>query len=307
MAPPVISVRCPACGGPVTVLPAPSPPTQWFPCPHCHAPVPVVLPREPPPLYTWEVLPLLYPYLPTPKVPRWRAHRAAAGALVSVAVIAVVLAAVLGYYAIAASAPGSFSVTGSVSLQPNSVSTPYAAIGAVVVATDEAGHTYPTSTGLTGGFELDGLPTGGISLNVSYPGYAPETVDLFLSTVYSAGASGVDVTLVAGNNSTGTLGSLTPFVNLETFVAAIGGAVVLLGLVAAIAGVAAILTLRSDRPALGVVGGGAGLFAPLILVLLDLGNPFPILLVTTALLAGVGGFALGIRAIEMGMVDPAPD
>lgn len=224
-----------------------------------------------------------------------------------VAVIAAVLAGVLGFYAIAATAPASFSVTGSVTLQPNSESAPYAAVGAVVVATDEAGHTASTSTGITGGFELDALPTGGIALNVSYPGFAPETLDIFLSTVYSAGVSGVVVTLLPGNNSTGTVGSLTPFVNLETFVAAIGGAVVLLGLVAAIAGAAAILTLRSDRPALGVVGGGAGLFAPLVLVLLDLGNPFPILLAVSALLAALGGFALGIRAIEMGTVDAAPE
>jgi hypothetical protein len=307
MAPPFVSVRCPACGGPVSVLPAPTPPTQWFPCPHCHTPVPVVVPRDPPPLYTWEVLPGLYPYLPTPRVPKWRASRAAAAALVSVAVIATLLAGILGFYAIAANSPGQFSVTGSVTLQPNALTTPYPAIGAVVVATDEAGHNYTTTTGIGGAFELVGLPTGGIALNMSYPGFAPETIDIFLSTVYSAGASGVDVTLGSANNSSGTLGSLTPFVNLETFVAAIGGAVVLLGLVAAIAGAAALLTIRSDRPALGVVGGGAGLFAPLAIVLLDLGTPFPILLAASALIAGVGGFALAIRAIEMGMVGAAPD
>ncbi|MCI4372478.1 MAG: carboxypeptidase-like regulatory domain-containing protein [Thermoplasmata archaeon] len=307
MGPPVISVRCPACGGPVTVLPSPSPPTQWFPCPHCHAPVPVVLPRDPPPLYSWEVIPGLYPYLPTPRVPRWRASRAAAGALVSVAIIAAVLAGTLGYYAVAATVPASFSVSGTITLQPSGGSNPYAAIGALVVATDEAGHNYSTSSGIDGAFVLNHLPTGGIAVNVSFPGFAPETVDIFLSSVYSAGSSELDVTLVAGNVSNGTLGSVTPFVNLETFVAAIGGGVVLLGLVAAIAGAAAILTLRSDRPALGVVGGGAGLFAPLALVFLDLGDPFPILLVASALVAAIGGFALGIRAIEMGMIDAAPD
>jgi hypothetical protein len=307
MAPPVISVRCPACGGPVTVVPAPTPPTQWFPCPHCHAPVPVVLPRDPPPLYSWEVLPGLYPYLPPPRVPRWRASRAAAFALVGVAVIAVVLAGILGYYAVAASAPGAFSVSGSVELQPNEQTAPYAAVGATIVATDEAGRNYTTATGLDGTFVVTGLPTGGVAVNVSYPGFSPLTIDVFVSTVYSAGANAIDVTLVGGNSSNGTLGSLTPFVNLETFVAAIGGAVVLFGVVAAIAAAAGILTLRSDRPALGVVGGGAGLFAPLVLVFLDLGTPFPLLLAASAALAGVGGFALGIRAIEMGLVDPAPD
>lgn len=307
MAPPLLNVRCPACGGPVSVLPSPGPPTQWFPCPHCHAPVPVVLPRDPPPLYSWEVLSGLYPYLPTPRLPRWRARRAAAGALVNVAVIALFLAAVLGYYAIAASSPARFSVTGSVALQPNPYGGTYPAVGALIVATDEAGHNHTTTTGISGAFDLGGLPTGGIALNMSYPGFAPVTVDVFLSTVYSAGATGVDVTLVAGNASNGTVGSLTPFVNLETFVAAIGSGVVLLGLVAAIAGAAALLTLRSDRPALGVVGGGAGLFAPLAILLLNLGDPFPVVLGVSALLAAIGGFALAIRAIEMGLVGAAPD
>jgi len=227
--------------------------------------------------------------------------------LVNIAVIAAVLAAILGYYAIASTSPATFSVTGTVDLQPNSVTTPYPVVGAVVAATDEAGHNYSTTTGPGGTFDLPRLPTGGISLNVSFPGYAPMTVDVFLSTVFSAGASGVEVTLVPGNVSNGTAGSLTPFVNLETFVAAVGGGVVLLGLVAAIAGAAAILTLRRDRPALGVVGGGAGLFAPMILLLLDLGDPFPVLLAASGVLAAIGGFALAIRAIEMGMVGAAPD
>jgi hypothetical protein len=307
MGPPLVSVRCPTCGGPVNVVPAPSPPTQWFACPHCGTPVPVVVPRDPPPLYTWEVVPGLYPYLPAPQFPRWRARRAAATALTAVAVIALAFAAVLGFYAVAATAPGTYSVSGSVDLQPTSITTPFPAAGATVVATDEAGHNYSTRTGTDGAFAISGFPTGGLVLNVSYPGYAPLELYLFFSSVYTAAASGVDVTLGVGNNSTGVVGSLTPFINLETFVAAIGGAIVLFGAVALVAGIAAVLTLRSDRPALGVVGGGAGLFAPLALVLLDLGTPFPLLLVASGAIAAVGGFALGIRAIEMALVDAAPD
>ncbi len=307
MASRLISVRCPACGGPVAVIPAEAPPTQWFPCPHCQTPVPVVLPRDPPPLYSWEVLPGLYPYLPPPRAPRWRASRAAASALIAVAVLAAALAGALGYYAVAATAPGQFTVSGAVELQPRNVTTPFPAVGATVVATDEQGRTYSTVTGSDGSFALGGLPTGGLSVNVSEPGFAPVTIDVFLSTVFSAGATGIDVTLLSGNVSNGTLGSLTPFVNLETFVAAIGGAVVLLGLVAAIAALAAWITLRADRPSLGVVGGGAGLFAPLILILLDLGTPFPLLVAASSALAAVGGFALAIRAVEMGLVGASPD
>jgi len=307
MAPPLVSVRCPACGGPLSVVPAPAPPTQWFACPHCRAPVPVVVPRDPPPLYSWEVLPGLYPYLPTPRVPKWRARRTAFGALLNVAVIALVLTAILGYYAVAATAPGSYTVTGAVGLEQNSTSPVFPAVGALIIATDEAGHNYTAVTQSDGTFGISSLPTGGISLNVSFPGYAPVTIDIFLSTVFSAGASAVDVTLLAGNVSNGTLGSLTPFVNIETFVATIGSGVVLLGLVAAIATAAAWLTLRSDRPALGVVGGAAGLLAPLAIASLDLGTPFPILLLATGLLAAFGGFAFAIRAIEMALVGATPD
>jgi hypothetical protein len=307
MAPPQVSVRCPACGGAVTVFLAPAPATQWFPCPHCRSPVPVVVPRDPPPLYSWEVIPGLYPYLPTPRVPRWRARRAAAGALVGVAIVAAALAGVLGYYAVAAPAPGDFSVSGAVDLEPNATVGPVPSPGVLVVATDEAGNNFSTATSASGTFDLAGLPTGGLTLNVSYPGYAPVLLEVFVSSVFSAGSSAVDVILTPGNVTNGTLGSLTPFVNLETFVAAIGGGVVLLGLVAAIAAMAALLTARVDRPALGVVGGGAGLFAPLAVLYLGLGAPFPLVLAATGLLAGIGGFALAIRAIEMALVGSAPD
>ncbi|MGC2788982.1 MAG: hypothetical protein WA547_02845, partial [Thermoplasmata archaeon] len=86
MATSTVYLRCPACGGDLRVVLASEPATQWFPCPHCRTPVPAVVPRDPPPLYSWEVLPGLYPALPRPRVPRWRARRAAAAALLVVAV-----------------------------------------------------------------------------------------------------------------------------------------------------------------------------------------------------------------------------
>ncbi|MCI4364852.1 MAG: carboxypeptidase-like regulatory domain-containing protein [Thermoplasmata archaeon] len=307
MSGPLVSVRCPTCGGPVSVYVAPAPPTQWFACPHCRTPVPVVVPRDPPPLYTWEVLPGLYPSLPAPRAPRWRASRAAAGALLNVAVIAAVLAAVLGYYAVVADTPGSFSVSGNVGLYQSLSGEIVPAAGALVVATDEAGHNFTTSTGIDGSFEVAGLPTGGVSLNFTFPNYAPVTEEVFLSTVFSSGASSVSVVLVPGGASNSSASSLTPFANVETFVAAIGGAVVLLGLIAVVAAASAILTYRSDRPALGVVGGGAGLLSPLAIVFLGLGSAFPVVLAVTAVLAAIGGFALAIRTLDIALVGSAPD
>jgi hypothetical protein len=81
--------------------------------------------------------------------------------------------------------------------------------------------------------------------------------------------------------------------------------VVLLALVAVVASLAAIRTLREDRPALGVVGGGAGLAAPFALYLLELAIPFPLAVALTTLLAAFGAFTLALRAIEIGQTAPA--
>ena len=115
------------------------------------------------------------------------------------------------------------------------------------------------------------------------------------------------VLLTPGSATNGSTLSLAPFPDLEQFVAAIGGGVVILGFVAALTAYAAVLTLRVDRPAVGVVAGGAGLFSPVALALLSLGSPFPLLIAGSAALAVLGGFALSIRAVQMAQTGPAPD
>ena len=93
--------------------------------------------------------------------------------------------------------------------------------------------------------------------------------------------------------------------DLEQFVASIGAGIVLLGLVAGLAGYAGVLTLRSDRPAVGVVGGAAGVFSPVALLLLSLGDPFPLLVLGSAALSVLGAFVVGLRAIQMMQTGPA--
>ena len=301
---PAVTVRCPACGTPLSAVLAPSPPTQWFPCSQCRAPVPVVVPRDPPPLYNWEVVPGLYPALPPPRIPRWRVRRMAAGSLFGVAVVAVVLAGLFGYYAFLAPTPGSFEAGGVVLLGHKSGG-PTAGDGVDVVVTTESGASFQTVTALDGSFAFSNLPTGGLTFEFTEAGYSPVTVYAFVSTLYSAGASGMQVTMPLGAADNGSSVTLTPFSDLEQFVAAIGGGIVLLGFVAVLAGYAALLTLRSDRPAVGVVGGGAGLMAPLALGLLSLGDPFPTLVLGSAALALLGGFALSIRAVQMAQTGPA--
>ncbi len=300
-----VAVRCPTCGQDLLAVLAPQPPTQWFPCPRCHTPVPVVRPRDPPPLYSWEVLPGLYPALPRPRPPRWRSQRVAAVGLVAIVVLAVAFAGVLGYYAVAAAGPGAYPVNGTVYAATTVGGTRPLADASVMVEAED-GRTATTASGLDGGFGVSGVPTGGITVRVSASGYAPATVSTFASPVYNAGTTGLSIVLVPTGTGNSTNATLTAFPDLETFLASIGAGVVLLGLVAAIAFAAALLTLRQDRPALGVVGGGAGLAAPLALYFLSLGTAFPVVVAATTLLAGCGAFTLALRTIELGQTAPAP-
>ena len=282
---------------------APAPPTQWFPCPQCRNPVPVVVPRDPPPLYTWEVLPGLYPNLPPPRRPRVPLRRMAQVALVAIAAIAVVLGGVLIVLGSEALSPGSFVVSGTVvESGPGGGVVP--ASGATVNLTTDGGQWVVQHTGAKGTFSFSSVPVGGISLNVTLPGYAPVTVTTFASRVYDAGTTGLSVTLVPGSSGNGTTVTLSPFPNLESFVASIGSGVALLGIVAVAGGVAAVVTGRSDRPAVGVVGGAAGLLAPAALYFLALGGIFPALTAGTAVLATFGAFATTTRTIEIFQVGP---
>lgn len=303
MGAPAVSVRCPACGTDLRVVLAPSPPTQWFPCPQCRTPVPVVVPRDPPPLYSWEVLPGLYPALPVPRRPRVRVRRLAQGALIAIAVLAVALGAVLGVLGSEASAPGHYAVSGTVYEQLSNGATVPAAGATVVLTTDGGSETSQTAS-LSGGFAFSNVPVGGISLNISQPGYAPATVTTFASSVYNSGTTGILVTLVPGTAANGTAVALSPFPDLESFLASIGSGVVLLGVVAVTGGLAAWVTGRSDRPAVGVVGGSAALLAPVALYFLALGGIFPDVVLGTAVLAALGAFTATVRAIVIVQVGP---
>src|SRR5271157_5822027 len=117
MGAPAVSVRCPTCGADLRVVLAAAPPTQWFPCPQCRNPVPVVVPRDPPPLYSWEVIPWLYPNLPPPRRGRWPGRPAAAIALAVVAVASVMLVVLLAGYGVQATAPSHYTVSGVVEEQ----------------------------------------------------------------------------------------------------------------------------------------------------------------------------------------------
>jgi hypothetical protein len=304
MAASTVFLRCPACGGELRVTLAAQPPAQWFPCPHCHAPVPAVVPRDPPPLYSWEVLPGLYPALPRPRVPRWRIRKAAAAALVVVAVLAASFAAILVYDAWDAAQPAAFTVDGSVGHQVGNVVEPLP--GARVVLANDANRSTTVITGFDGSFSFTNVPPGGVTLNVSATGYSPLSITTFVSSVYLAPATGLQVVLSPGNADNGSSVALAPFPDLEQFVASMGSAAVLLGLIAIVAGVTAIVTMREDRPALGVVGGAAGALSPLVLFYLALPAVVPFLLEGCAVISAAGAFTLCLRVVQMSQTGPAP-
>lgn len=298
-----VTRRCPTCGRDVTVALAPSPPTQWFPCPHCRTPLAVVVPREPPPLYSWEVVPGLYPALARPRVPRWRPQRAAVGALLAVAVLAAVFAGALTYYGVAAGSSGDFAVSGTVEKIVGGAEVP--AGSASVALSEEGGAQQFAMTGADGTFAFVGVPSGGVSLNITLPGYRTFELLTFVSSVYDAGSHALTIVLHPGDPANRTSLSLSPFTDLESFLASVGTGVVLFGLVALTAALAVVGTRRSDQPALGVVGGGAGLFAPITLYLLGVATAFPLLASATATVAAFGGFALALRAAELARSSPA--
>ena len=306
MAGPSVTMRCPTCGLDVTAVVAPAPPTQWFPCPRCHAPVPVVVRRDLPPLYTWEVVPGLYPTFPPPRPPRWSARRATALALLAVVVLSITFGGLLSYYGAVALGPASYTVSGTVWAERVPGGT-VPASGARVVLTEDGGGRFSQLSAVDGSFRFEGVPAGGDTLNITMTGYAPVEVDTFASPVYNAGTEGITVTLVPGGVANGTTIVLSAFPDLETFLASIGSAVALFGIVAIVSGFAAVLTLRQDRPALGVVGGGAGLSVPFVFFFLGLAPVFPLAVAASASLAAFGAFALAVRAIELLQTGPAAD
>jgi hypothetical protein len=305
MGAPTVDVRCPTCGGDLHVVLAPAPPTQWFPCPHCRAPVPVVVPRDPPPLYSWEVLPGLYPALPAPRIPRRRGPSAVTAALLTIAVLAAVCAGVLVYDAWDVVQPASFGVAGIVESGASGFAQPVA--GATVRMTNDANQTSTEVTGPGGTFSFSHVPAGGVTLNVSAPGFSTRSVLTFVSSVYAGPTSGIVIDLTPGAASNVTSVALAEFPDLEQFVAALGSGAVLLAVVTLVAGAAAVLASRRDRPALAVIGGGAGLVSPFVLLYLSLTPLTPLLTGATIALASLGVFVVTTRAIQIAQTGPAAD
>ncbi len=290
-----LTVRCPACGQGLRVVLAPGPATQWFPCPSCHRPVPVAAPRSPSPLYTWEVVPGLYPALPPPRRPRFRPARLAAVALVLVTLLSLLLASALAVYGWQASAPESFTVSGYVETSSGG-GPPQPIVGAHVLLAGEGGFRASATTSVSGAFRFTGVPSGGVNLTASAVGYANATLATFVSPVYDAGSSGLVIGMDPASSGNRTVTALSPFPDLETFLATVGGAVVVLVVAAGVAVVGVVRVARPDGAVYGILAGGAGAALPAVVYILALGDPFPWFALGSAVAGGFGAFAIAIEA-----------
>lgn len=296
--------RCPACGQALRVVLAPGAATQWFPCPHCHRPVPVVPPRSLAPLYSWEVVPGLYPALPPPRRRRLRPRTVTLAALGALTVASFLLAGTLAVYGWEASAPASFTVSGTVE-GSNGFGSSSPLSGASVALTGEGGFHQTRTTNAFGSFSFTGVPAGGVNLSVRALGYEDGFLVTFVSTVYDAGSSGLVITLGPAGQGTASAVEKTPFPDLETFLATVGGGVVLYAL-AGLLGVAATVVLRRPRgAAVGIVAGGAGVGVPAVGFLLGLSSAFPLLALGTAVAGGLGAFVLAVEAAILSRIGPA--
>ncbi len=284
---------CPSCGLPLGPLPPPDPSLRWVHCRHCGATVPLAPTRPIPPRFTWEVYPGLYPSQPPLTKPRFVWRSLIVPVLVATAIVTMGIAAGGAYYGWNGSQPAQYTVNGVAHLSNGA-----RWVSGSITLTDEAGTgTFPIGPG--GVFNFTGVPTGGVQLNVTYPGYAPLLVETFVSPVFDAGSQGLVLTLNPGTVSNESVLSLSPYLDLEYFQAYVGAGAAIAAIAGILSAVAAVILRRSDRPAIGIVGGAAGAAVPFALIVIPVGTVFPLLLLLGLVSGVLGAFAFAIAWIEI--------
>jgi hypothetical protein len=302
-----MTIRCPRCGR-FLVAPAPlSPEPAWFACPHCAQPVPVVPPRDPPPLFSWEVYPHLYPPAHPPKVPGPAVARLLTALLVTATVVLAGLSGGLGWAGAASLAPGGFTVRGVV-VETLGSGSAVPLLGALVNLSGES-TTSTTATALDGSFSFASVPAGGITLNISKPGYGSLLLQLFASAVYSTAGIGtpVYVSLTPGPSGNATDVALSSFGNLDGFLTNLWSSSILLGLGAVVAAAGAFAAYRERRLSYAVAGAGAAIAGPIAPGLLGVMGAFPVVGWFAALAIALGAVALGLGTVRLASVARPPD
>lgn len=297
MAAPWVPLRCPRCG---TAFAAPPPVTTaaaWVACPSCRTTFPVLAPRDPPPLFAWEAYPGLYPALPEPRVPGPALRRFTAATLLATTILLAAVGAFLFWGGVASFGSGEFALSGTV------VDTGGAPVGGALVRIhSEAGYDRTQLTGPTGAFLFRGIPAGSAVLNVTATGYQTMTVEVFFSDPYQATGSGPDgltITLAGGAAYPAGVMPESAFPDLESFVASLWSATVLLGMAASLGLAGTVAARRGRRPVLPATAGAGAMVAPFALVLLGTTAAFPFLdwIVTAITALGVVGLTLAASTL----------
>jgi hypothetical protein len=304
---PPVTLRCTRCG---TYFAAPAPPTTlpaWVPCPHCKQPAAVLAPRDPAPLFTWEAFPHLYPSVALPRLPGRRAPQVALILLAALATLLCVVAGGLLYQGASALPNHPYTVSGQVFALRSNGSGPVPEPGAVVNLTGEDGFRATDLTNAEGQFSFAKVPSGGIAINVTAPHFAPITVVIFATPVYSSPSgrpTNLTIDIVPGPIGAGTTVQESPFADLEQFVATLWSGTSVLAIAAIIAVLGIVRLVRNHRYIWGIAGGVAGAVAPVALFELGTFGLFPILDGVVAVLAVLGVAAAILLTILLTSDEP---
>ncbi|MCI4331876.1 MAG: carboxypeptidase-like regulatory domain-containing protein [Thermoplasmata archaeon] len=302
-----VTLRCPRCGNYLAAVPIPGGPSTWYACPHCAAPVPVVGERDPPPLFSWEVFPQVYPPLPTPRGASPKIAVVTLLALLAGALVLSGLAGYLGYEGASALSPGSFSVHGIVFGVSADGKSTVPLQGASLYLDGENGFVARTTTDASGRFAFPAVPPGGVNLTVSYPGYSAVVEELLLAHPFDTAAGGITVTMTPGGGADTATIVTTPFSTLESLVADLWSGASLFAITAILVAFGAEAAARRRRPALVAASGSAAAISPAVVYFLGLQVVYPDLVYLSSMLIGLGAMAAVLTAVPMARTGPAPD
>lgn len=304
-----VTLRCPRCGAYIAA-PAPAAATSYATCPHCYSTLPVVPARDPPPLFSWEVYPSVYPALPPPRAPGRHLPTVVMATLVAATVLLAGLAGLLFVTGTSALSPGSFALEGVVvEGSSGGVVLPHGPIaGALVRVTSEAGYDRQVLTDSAGAFSFSGIPSGGATVNVTAPGFAPVEVTIFFSKpfVSAGGGNGLTVAMTP-TPAQGSSVVDTPFPNLESLLTSLWSGTALLALAGVISAVGAVCAHARRRAAVSVAGGAAALVAPAAMFLLGDTTVLPLAAFATVGLSALGAVAATLGAVPMLWNGPPPE
>ncbi len=262
--------RCPRCRNEFRVF---YPPSQvavgWSYCPRCGQPTPVLPPRPRPPLFAWEVYSGLYPETRGPRQPLPRTRQTLGLLVLLAALLLLGIAGVLGGFGAATFSASDQRVAGSVLALDPQTGTEAPLPGAWVNVTGSAGPN-STLTGAAGSFDFPRLAPGEHTLTAEAPGFGGLTFQLFLSPYFRAPQGNLtDLALVlvpgTGPNASRVL-TVSPFPDLETYLASLFSTSALEALTGLLAFWGAVSIWRGRPPARGVVGGAAAVLGPTLAV-----------------------------------------